>query len=93
MRTRVVIGALLIGLLVGGRLPAQQPAAPQEQPGLKWTEEQIKKTAHHVRAGRKLTPKTWPNECEKRLNGGGWITATSRRSRTRSTPPCFEPST
>ena len=40
---------------------AQQPADPQDQPGLKWTDEQINKVAHHVRAGRKLTPKTWPN--------------------------------
>ena len=60
MRSRLVIGALLIGVL-GGRLAAQQPAGPQAQPGLKWSDEQIRKTAGHVRAGRKLTPKTWPN--------------------------------
>jgi peptidoglycan/xylan/chitin deacetylase (PgdA/CDA1 family) len=37
-----------------------QPA-PGAQPGLAWTPDQILKAAHHVRAGRKLTPKTWPN--------------------------------
>ena len=60
MRTGVVIGALLIALSTG-RLAAQQPAAPQVQPGLTWSDEQIRKTAQHVQAGRKLTPKTWPN--------------------------------
>ena len=60
MRTGVVIGALLIALSAG-QLAAQQPAGSQAQPGLKWSDEQIRKTADHVRAGRKLTPKTWPN--------------------------------
>jgi len=60
MRTRLVICALLFGIFTGAQA-AQPPAAPQDQPGLKWTEDQIKKVARHVRAGRKLTPKTWPN--------------------------------
>ena len=60
MRMRLVICALLAGMSAG-TVAAQQPAAPQDQPGLKWTDDQIKKVAHHVRAGRKLTPKTWPN--------------------------------
>jgi peptidoglycan/xylan/chitin deacetylase (PgdA/CDA1 family) len=59
MRTRVFAGVWLIAI-AAGTLTAQQPA-PQDQPGLKWSDDQIRKTAHHVRAGRKLTPKTWPN--------------------------------
>src|SRR5689334_9353275 len=37
----------------------QPPAGPQ--PGLQWTEDQLRQVAHHVRAGRSLTPKSWPN--------------------------------
>jgi hypothetical protein len=40
---------------------AQAVAAQQSQPGTKWTEEQIRKAVAPARAGRKLTPKTWPN--------------------------------
>src|SRR5512134_712753 len=59
MRTRVVVATLLSSLWAGPTA-AQAPPAPA-QPGLKWTDEQIQKTAHHVRAGRRLTPKAWPN--------------------------------
>jgi peptidoglycan/xylan/chitin deacetylase (PgdA/CDA1 family) len=55
---------ILIGLLCAAatvRLPAQQAPPPGQQSGLTWTEDQLKKAAHHVRAGRKLTPKSWPN--------------------------------
>ena len=40
--------------------PAQQ-TVPPPQPGVKWTEEQLLKAVAPVRAGRKLTPKKWPN--------------------------------
>lgn len=40
--------------------PAQQ-TAPPPQPGVKWSEEQLLKAVAPVRAGRKLTPKKWPN--------------------------------
>ena len=40
--------------------PAQQ-TAPPPQPGVKWTAEQLLKAVAPVRAGRKLTPKKWPN--------------------------------
>ena len=59
MRTRGVVGALLSCLWAG--LAVAQAPVTQDQPGLKWTDEQIKNTAHHVRAGRRLTPKSWPN--------------------------------
>ena len=48
---------------------AQQPApqapaaaqGPAAFPGINWTEEQLKQAVAPARAGRKLTPKTWPN--------------------------------
>jgi peptidoglycan/xylan/chitin deacetylase (PgdA/CDA1 family) len=51
----------LLCLWVALPVAQQQQGPPPAQPGLKWTEDQIKKTTHHVRAGRKLTPKSWPN--------------------------------
>ena len=59
MRHRSMLIAAIVALLL---LPAgaqQPPAAPQ--PGLKWSDDQLKAAAHHVRAGRTLTPKSWPN--------------------------------
>src|SRR5690348_1798647 len=44
--------------------PLARPIRAQQvppQPGVKWTEEQLLKAVAPVRAGRKLTPKTWPN--------------------------------
>ena len=44
---------------------AQQQAPPKvpgdQQPGRKWTEEQLKQFSGAVRAGRTLTPKSWPS--------------------------------
>src|SRR5262245_63067863 len=59
LRLETFVGIWLIAIAVAS-LAAQQPAGPQDQPGLKWSDDQLKKTANHVRAGRKLTPKTWP---------------------------------
>jgi peptidoglycan/xylan/chitin deacetylase (PgdA/CDA1 family) len=47
--------------VVSLRAGAQTAPPPAPQAGLTWTEEQLKKVAYHVRAGRKLTPKSWPN--------------------------------
>jgi peptidoglycan/xylan/chitin deacetylase (PgdA/CDA1 family) len=55
--TTIVIVALASAWVVGAT--AQQGG--DAQPGRKWTEEQIRKATMPVRAGRKLTPKTWPN--------------------------------
>ncbi|HEY6393350.1 MAG TPA: polysaccharide deacetylase [Bryobacteraceae bacterium] len=38
-------------------LNAQQPLA---QPGVKWTEDQLRQAVAPARVGRKLTPKSWP---------------------------------
>jgi peptidoglycan/xylan/chitin deacetylase (PgdA/CDA1 family) len=40
---------------------AQQQARPDRQPGRKWSEEQLRRESSHVRAGRSLNPKAWPN--------------------------------
>jgi peptidoglycan-N-acetylglucosamine deacetylase len=62
MRRACLVGVVLS--LAFARASAQsttpQPA-PGPQPGLAWTADQITTAAHHVRAGRRLTPKTWPN--------------------------------
>jgi peptidoglycan/xylan/chitin deacetylase (PgdA/CDA1 family) len=44
--------------LVG--LAQQQQQPPPPQPGVKWSEDQIKKAVAPARGGRKLTPKAWP---------------------------------
>jgi peptidoglycan-N-acetylglucosamine deacetylase len=60
MRYRpIMLVAVLCAAAV--RLPAQTAPQAGAQTGLTWTEDQLKKAAHHVRAGRKLTPKSWPN--------------------------------
>ena len=38
-----------------------QNSRPAPQPGLKWTDEQLRQAVAPMRAGRKLTPKSWPN--------------------------------
>ena len=56
--------AIAIAALFGTFVAAQQPPAPapgDSQPGRKWTEDQLKQFSGAVRAGRKLTPKAWPN--------------------------------
>src|SRR6185369_4815260 len=42
-------------LLAGGMVLAQQ-----NQPGTKWTEEQLRQAVAPARVGRKLTPRSWP---------------------------------
>ena len=61
MRHRAfILGAICCLCLLPSRAqPQQGPVAPQ--PGLRWTEDQLNKVAHHVRAGCTLTPKSWPN--------------------------------
>ena len=48
--------AVIVGGLGGAPLTAQQG-----QPGTKWTEEQLRQAVAPARAGRKLTPTSWPN--------------------------------
>jgi peptidoglycan-N-acetylglucosamine deacetylase len=57
--------AIIIAMLLGGSLVAAQQAPPRtpgdQQPGRKWTEDQLKQYSGAIRAGRKLTPKVWPD--------------------------------
>jgi peptidoglycan-N-acetylglucosamine deacetylase len=39
---------------------AQQPR-PDNQPGRQWTETQLREASSHVRSGRSLTPRAWPD--------------------------------
>jgi peptidoglycan-N-acetylglucosamine deacetylase len=48
-----------ISLLAPALLFGQQGG--NNQPGTKWTEEQMRQTIDLARVGRKLTPKSWPN--------------------------------
>jgi peptidoglycan/xylan/chitin deacetylase (PgdA/CDA1 family) len=49
----------LAAVCTAGVADAQQV---QQQPGTKWTEEQLRKAVATARAGRRLTPKTWPQQ-------------------------------
>ena len=49
----------LAGFLIAAAAFAQQQ--PLQQPGTKWTEEQLRSAIDTARVGRKLTPKVWPN--------------------------------
>jgi peptidoglycan/xylan/chitin deacetylase (PgdA/CDA1 family) len=48
---------LVMALCFGTMAFAQQ----QNQPGTKWTDDQLRQTVAPARVGRKLTPKSWPN--------------------------------
>ena len=62
MRRACLIGAVVAVAVLRAAAQSTTPQpAPGPQPGLAWTPDQILKAAHHVRAGRRLTPKTWPN--------------------------------
>src|SRR6476619_4248523 len=50
-----LVAAICLSSFVTGR--AQQGA---NQPGTKWTEEQLRQAIELARVGRKLTPKSWP---------------------------------
>jgi peptidoglycan/xylan/chitin deacetylase (PgdA/CDA1 family) len=61
---RLAAGAAAVGVLIGIRAPMAQQASPpvrQPQPGIHWTEQQLKDAVLPVRVGRRLTPKSWPN--------------------------------
>lgn len=57
-RTALIAVALVVAWLAGPR--SQQPAPSRGQPGTGWTEEQLRQAIAPVRAGRRLTPKSWP---------------------------------
>jgi peptidoglycan-N-acetylglucosamine deacetylase len=59
MNLRSMVAAMTTVMALGAIPIAQQP--PPAQPGTKWTEEQLRQAVAPARVGRKLTPKSWPN--------------------------------
>ena len=52
--------AILTGLMAALTLLAQQQGGGANQPGTRWTDEQLRQAVDVARVGRKLTPKSWP---------------------------------
>jgi hypothetical protein len=55
--TTLVVLACAIGSVTG---IAQQQSGPRN-PGAKWTDEQLRRAVAPARVGRKLTPRSWPD--------------------------------
>jgi peptidoglycan-N-acetylglucosamine deacetylase len=53
-----MIKTLIIGIVLAA---SAYPQGGANQPGTKWSDDQLRKTVDVARAGRKLTPKQWPN--------------------------------
>jgi peptidoglycan-N-acetylglucosamine deacetylase len=61
LKTTLLMRALLASAVIC-LLPAIVHVQEKKpQPGTKWTDEQLKQAVAPMRAGRKLTPKSWPN--------------------------------
>lgn len=56
-----VAGLLLVWSPTGLMQQSQTPTGPAGQPGIRWSEEQLKQAVAPVPVGRKLTPKSGPN--------------------------------
>ena len=62
MRNAAALTAAFVSFVVCAAAQQAPPRQPGDrQPGRKWTADQLKQFSGAVRAGRKLTPKTWPN--------------------------------
>jgi peptidoglycan-N-acetylglucosamine deacetylase len=73
MAMRQTVVTFLVLAMIGGAVAArQQPQQPSSVPplGIDWTPDQIQKAVGAVRAGRKLTPKSWPNGARVAVNFG-----------------------
>ena len=57
VRSQIFVSAV-IGVVGLSLARAQQPAA--SQPGIQWSEAQLREAVDLARVGRKLTPKSWP---------------------------------
>ena len=60
MNYRLWLVAAMAGAWVAAGA-AQQPEQIDNQPGRTWSEERLRQASSAVRAGRKLTPESWPN--------------------------------
>jgi peptidoglycan-N-acetylglucosamine deacetylase len=63
MRFGIASGVVALALASIGAAPAQQGGRgqQQDQPGTRWTDEQLREAVSQAAVGRKLTPKVWPN--------------------------------
>ena len=62
MRHRTLgVAVTALALLTVGAIQAPPRTPGDTQPGRTWTDDQLKQFAGRVRAGRKLTPRSWPN--------------------------------
>src|SRR5262249_47499688 len=59
-RLSLVAAFVMMTSLSAVSVRAQQPAPVQ--PGTRWTDEQLRQGIELARVGRKLTPKSWPNQ-------------------------------
>ena len=59
MRHTAPVTAIIISISFLG--VAAQQTRPDNQPGRTWTETQLREASGHVRSGRPLTPRAWPN--------------------------------
>ena len=55
------IRMILTGLMAAWTLLAQQQGGAGNQPGTRWTDEQLRQAVDLARVGKRLTPKSWPN--------------------------------
>ena len=58
---RITLTRVVLTIAIGGGAAALYAQEPAAQPGLRWNEAQIREAVSPVRAGRKLTPRAWPN--------------------------------
>ncbi len=59
MRHTLCLIAGFCALCIAGVAAQQLPR--DAQPGRRWSEAERRQASNHVRAGRKLTPRSWPN--------------------------------
>jgi peptidoglycan/xylan/chitin deacetylase (PgdA/CDA1 family) len=57
---RVTMPAMLLVAAVGCRAPDPQVASPDPDPPWDWSEDEVRAAVGQVRAGRDLTPSSWP---------------------------------
>lgn len=60
MQHRALIVMAMATLMIAAGAARQAPPV-DTQPGRKWSEQQLRQASSHVRAGRTLTPRSWPN--------------------------------
>jgi peptidoglycan/xylan/chitin deacetylase (PgdA/CDA1 family) len=60
MTAKFIRRAPLFGIWFAASVAAQTPGASPAQPGVRWSEEQLRRAVAPARVGAKLTPKSWP---------------------------------